>query len=365
MENFQVWSDQAERTLKLQRQIDYKLTDDIGRSRAYCRGSLSSNEFIEICKYLDSRLLANRCSRWSARGIVMDNIDLSSIIGMASPEAPIELNQLPVNYNGQQQQYVWISRNSPSRSVSSEIKSDFLDTLAKRLEFQQRQKQTFMRDSEEMFNVARKSGLKLVCNDPFGEWGESQIKSKEFHNLIGSFFYGNEETASQMAEGRGYSTYHHYLFGVRSSSGDLLGVFVLAKWPWGFEGTYTMVKPDRLVAKLGVAKLMMLSANALLLSRYGDGHLIYGEANTANCRPCIQAGYDILPPRIGETGANIHENVVWADNPIGEYNAGNTDSSSIPPSHLEKPYVSYALMRLDSTRVVPFVQEAYELLSVY
>lgn len=345
--------------------VDYKLSDDIGRSRAYCRGSMSSKEFIEICKYLDSRLISNQCSRWSARGIVKDDIDLSSLIGIASPEAPIEVNRLPVNYNGQQQQYVWISRNSPSRSVNNEIKMDFINTLSKRIEFQQRQKLTFMRESEEMFDLARKSGLKLVCNDPFGEWGESRIKAKEFHNLIGSFFYGSEETASQMAEGRGYSTYHHYLFGIRSSSGELLGVFVLAKWPWGFEGTYTMVKPDRLVAKLGIAKLMMLSANALLLSRYGDNHLIYGEANTANCRPCIQAGYDIIPVRLGEADANIHENVIWADNPIGEYSVANTDSMSLPPTHLEQSYVNYALMRLDSTRVMPFIQQAYNILSVY
>src|SRR5690606_5315191 len=110
-------------------------------------------------------------------------------------------------------------------------------------------------------NKAEKLGLRLVCNDPFGEWGEQKIGFSELYKFIGSYFYASKDEVKGLVNGIGYSTYHHYIFGIRSNSGELLAVYFLAKWPWGFEGTYTMVKPNR--TRLGLARILMLFSHVL------------------------------------------------------------------------------------------------------
>lgn len=343
--------------------FDYKPVDDIGRTRAYIRSVVSIEQYLIICKKLDSEIDDENCSRWTVRGIV-NNCPAAEIISeKLSTDTFVEINALPIIHDGVNQTFLWVSRNSKSRVVTGGTRKEFSDNLQKHISFQQDYALRFNSSSSELFDMAKKNEWSLVCNDPFSEWGENKISKTEFFSFLKSYFYVDEKTAELMLQGRGYSTYNHYLFGLKDKSGELLGVFVLAKWPWGFEGTYTMVKPSKKIGR-GVAKILMLASNALLVSRYGNDHLIYGEANTANCRPCIQAGYEIVPPDLKSGMPNYQRNIIWADNPIGNYKGEDDIKHDMsPPNHKDSQYASYALMKLDNNKVKKFVKDSFQLLT--
>ena len=146
------------------------------------------------------------------------------------------------------------------------------------------------------------------------------------------------------------------LFGLEDASGDVLAMFILAQFDWGFEGTYTIVNsllPRRQTT--GAARLLMLLSNALVLARHGSGTLLYGEANVYNIRACISAGYEIVRPHFSP---RLHENVVWRDNPIGKLVDTHNELRGPPPGYRDQLYVDYALMRAKNEVILPFSSAA-------
>lgn len=338
----------------------HKPTDDVGRTRLYFTGTTGLPEFLDGCRLLDEQVRDGSASRWSVRALVPGPVSVAELGGALHGDVPIEVNLLPVRARGESATYVWVSRNSPDRSPGPDARRVFTTAVDRCLEFERNLAPRFAADIRAALERAGDAGLSIVCNDPEGRWGEDRVDGPTFTRLIGEAFYVDEATATAMLRGRGYSHLGHYLFALCDRSGELMAVFVLARWPWGFEATFTIMNaayPGRPVVGVGPARLLMFAASALVLGRHGADTLLYGEANTANCRPCVQAGYRIHPPRLGVADPLVHENVVWADNPIGGTGAGGT-----PPHHGEVPYADYVLMSLDPARVLPHADRAASLL---
>lgn len=338
-----------------------KPIDDIGRVRIYFDGRVPLSEYLDKCRLLEREITEGPASRWSVRGLVTDMPTDTELRERLGAGGPIEVNRLPVRIAGREQEYLWVSRNSPDRLPDADARQRFADRIAACGQFQDQVAPNFADHTRQLLDRARAAGLSLVCNDPFEEWGTDQVDADTFARLIGELFYVGPESARLMTRGRGYSTSWHYLFGLRDRAGELLAVFVLAKWPWGFEATYTMMNRAYAGDAVGAggANLLMLLSSALLLSRHGTDTLVYGEANAANCRPCVQAGYRIVPLDLGGTDPLVHRNVVWADNPIGA-----PDTSAEAPHHSIAEYISYVLMRLDTRAVAPFTDQALDFLAV-
>lgn len=339
----------------------HKPIDDIGRVRIYFTRRISFPEYLDSCRMLEREITAGPASRWSVRGLVADAPSDAELRERLGADGPIEVNRLPVRIAGRDQEYLWVSRNSADRLPDADARQRFAARIAACERFQDQVTADFAQHTRQLLDRARAAGLRLVCNDPFEEWGTDQIDADTFTRLIGELFYVGPESARKMTQGRGYSTSWHYVFGLRDRDGELLAVFVLAKWPWGFEATYTMMNRAYAGSAVGAggANLLMLLSSALLLSRHGPDTLVYGEANAANCRPCVQAGYRIVPLDLGGTDPLVHRNVVWADNPIGASGA-----SPEAPHHSVAEYISYVLMRLDTRAVEPFADQALDFLAV-
>jgi hypothetical protein len=109
----------------------------------------------------------------------------------------------------------------------------------------------------------------------------------------------------------------------------------------------------------------MLLACALVLDRHGPETLLYGESNINNINACIGPGSGVLPPRTFsiDNGNAVHENIFWAENPIGSSQGIDAwQETPRPPSHVETEYANYALMTVRNELVLPYRQQAYDLL---
>jgi hypothetical protein len=223
----------------------------------------------------------------------------------------------------------------------------------------------FRAETETLLDKAADAGLRVVCNDPRGDWGSERVDARTFTRLISNLFYYDAPTADLMLRGTGYSTHGHYLFALRAPNGAQLCYFMIAEWPWGWEGTYTML--DGRYAgpsiRLGAARILVLLANALFLGRHGADALVYGEANAMNMRPCIQSGYVGQVPHIIPGPHPVHVNVAWADHPVGTFGTEG-QAPGTPPSFTEAPYAHYSVGRLAPELVAPFTERALTFLDV-
>lgn len=106
----------------------------------------------------------------------------------------------------------------------------------------------------------------------------------------------------------------------------------------------------------------MLLANALIVDRHGPGTLVIGEANSLNARPCLQAGFEPLEPVFFDEDAHpVHTNVVWADNPLGDFGVPYGSAPRVP-GYREAPYVNYAVGVLAPHKAEPYRDAALEFL---
>lgn len=355
-------------------EVVHKPVDDVGRSRMYFTGLADISDFVAKCRFLEGDLRRADGSRWTARALVSDPGTLAGLHAAIGVDGPLEVIRLPVEVDGGGATYLWVSRNIAARQPGAAARAAFLDSVDVHLGLQRSAEATFEDRAAAMLDAAAAAGLRLVCNDPFGEWGVDQLPRETFQRMVDQAFYVDRASAAELIEGRGYTFLWHYMFGLLGRDGELLCVFMLARWPWGFEATYTIQNRAHLAhlgrpghlgtaspgAGAGIANVLMFLANCLLLERHGPGQLVYGEANVANCRPCLDAGYEIVAPDIGVEHELVHQNVVWADNPIG---TPNRTPYSPAPHFSERPYASYVLMTLNDAKLKPFIGQVGDFLA--
>lgn len=174
------------------------------------------------------------------------------------------------------------------------------------------------------------------------------------------YFYATQEECLKHVNCSGYSTSWHYLFGLVDQSGNQLGTYMLAKWPWGIEGTYTILRKNAPRGQ-NCAQILMLFSNALIVDKYRD-ELFYAEVNKWNARPAIQAGFHIVAP---SRSHNCVKNIITSVNPTRLGELAESDPDLIPPSYREVPYTSYGIVGMRNnvfTRSI--VSQAQKILTI-
>lgn len=334
--------------------------DHVGRSKVYKSGVVSEAQaFFEFSEMLQACDQNPKVTRVSYRTLSVprphEDVEYPHLDGWAQ----LEVNAVPLNDSDQK--LLWISKNKMVRAPSEEYMKNFGKKIYSLLDYEY--KTNFNLASQELIDSAVSKKWKLRCNDPKAEWGTNQVHGDLFPALLRHLFYFDNETAIAMLHNEGYSADGHYVFSMENEWAQTLCVFVLAEFPWGFEGTYTMVNPTMSFREVnGAARLLMLLANSLVLSRHGEKTLLYGEANKSNIKAFLHAGYRICPPQI-DPSASVHSNIVWRDNPIGNYDRGDEyRPTPVPPSHYEKEYADYAVMRADNLQIIPYIDDALRLL---
>lgn len=338
-------------------QITINGIDNVGRVRAYGEGVVPGDLFRHTCEDMDERCLDAGGSRWAVRALVPRDTFLAPEALVLSPSGgPLEVNRIRVTVGGEPHDYLWVARNLHDRVPGADDVDRFTGSVVRLVDFQNGHFDEFGRRTEDLLATVDQRGLVVVCNDPLGEWGSHKVDPELFASVLQQLFYFRPEDAALMVEGKGYSRHGHYVFGLADQAGDVLAMFVLARFDWGFEGTYTMINPTLDPQRTrGAARVLMLLSNALVLSRHGMDTLLYGEANIYNIKACIYAGYEVVPPRLTP---RMHENIVWRDNPIGSFGRIDAGLVAEPPGYRDVPYVDYALMRARNNLILPYADFA-------
>ncbi|WP_328687652.1 hypothetical protein OHA74_55160 [Streptomyces phaeochromogenes] len=344
--------------------IHHHAVDGMGRARAYLTQPVSLDAHLRTCRALDAYTQRAGGSRWSLRGLVDSPVSPRDVADLLAFDTVIEVSQAPTVVDGRTLACLWTARNSPDRLPARHIRDDVFREIQHVRAYQRELDPVFHERALAMLGRARDHGLSLVCNDPFGDWGFGAVDVEMFVRLLTHFFYVDAETAHRMAHGHGYSTGGNYVFGMNGPDGQLMCVFVMAVWPWGLEPTYTIIDRTQLgpVVDLKVASVLMLLANALVVDRHGRDTLVIGEANSLNARPCIQAGFEPLRQVFDDGPHPVHTNVVWADNPLGDFSAPYGSATRIP-GYREVPYTNYGVGVLAPRKVEPFHDTALEFLA--
>ncbi|MGP4012523.1 hypothetical protein [Streptomyces sp. 4N124] len=336
----------------------------MGRTRAYLTQPASLEVHLRTCRALDAYTQRAGGSRWSLRGLVDSPVAPRDVADMLAFDTAIEVSQAPAVVDGRLLTCLWIARNSPDRLPARHIRDEVFHEIQRVRAYQRELESLFHEQASAMLDRARDHGLSLVCNDPFGDWGFGAVDVEMFVRLLTHFFFVDPATAHRMAHGHGYSTGGNYVFGMNGPDGRMMCVFVMAVWPWGLEPTYTIIDRTQLepIVDLSVASVLMLLANALVVDRHGPDTLVIGEANSLNARPCIQAGFEPLPPVFYDGDHPVHTNVVWADNPLGDFGAPYGSLTRIP-GYSEVPYTNYAVGVLAPHKAEPYRDTALEFLT--
>ena len=342
--------------------VSVKPLDAVGRVRAYGEGLVDGDQFLETCARLDELCLTSGGSRWAVRALVPRHVDVTpDRLGLVAPGGPLEVNRIAVRCDGDDHDYLWVARNLHDRGPDESEVARFVAAVDRLCDYQEGYLADFGARAESLLSLVHERKLRLVCHDPQGEWGQRQVHPDVFAAALHQLFYFSHDDAARMVEGSGYSRHGHYVFGLEDDGRELLAMFVLAQFDWGFEGTYTMVNSTLSARRTaGAARLLMLLANALVLGRHGPDTVLYGEANLNNIKACISAGYTVIPPRLT---VGVHENVVWRDNPIGRLVGTDPHIVVQPPSYHQEEYVDYALMQARNEVILPYVAAAQDLIA--
>lgn len=341
-----------------------KLMDRIGRSQIYFSEPQSSSGLLSAFHELGRFTAGKGGSRWWARGLVTDTIAGADLRAASVSSSPLELTQMPARgEDGRMMTFVQIAQNSEDRLPSAVRRDTFITQARECIDFEEKISADFHDRAEALVDAAREAGVSLVCNDPTGEWGNG-ITGEVFRRLIKSVFFVNDEAASSMLLGHGYSPMWHYLFGIRGADDQLTHAMVYAKWPWGFEATYIMKDNTHKGPQLRhAASLLALLSSALVIGRHGGDSLCYGETNAASSKGGALAGFRICRPDIVTDGPLVHHNVLWAENPLG-YSSTAQNGDAPPPPYTQWEYENYTPVMLDHSKVQPYRKDAQDFLAV-
>jgi hypothetical protein len=338
--------------------------DGMGRTRSYVTRPVSPETYLRTCQALETYTRRAGGSRWSIRGLVDGRVSPRDLADRLAFDTAIEVSQAPTVVDGRHLTCLWVARNLPDRLPPRDVRDEVLGQIQDARAHQRELDPVFHEQTGAMLSRAEEHGLRLVCNDPFGDWGFGAIDVELFVRLLTHFFYVDSATARTMAYGNGYSTGGHYVFGMNGPDGRMMCVFVMAVWPWGLEPTYTIIDRKQLgpILDLSVASVLMLLANALVVDRHGSDALVMGEANALNARACVRAGFEPLAPVFDDGDHPVHTNVVWADNPLGDFNARYGSATRVP-HYSEVPYTNYGVGVLAPHKVAPYRDAALRLMS--
>ncbi|WP_405914837.1 hypothetical protein [Streptomyces sp. NBC_00728] len=340
--------------------------DVTGRSRLHFNEAASCDDFIDKCRLLDAAAAGTTGTKWIVRGLVKDPMSAAEIGEALAFDSPVEVTSFPTSTEFGTGSFLWVARCAPDRIPSIAHQHQTLERIRKVYEYSRSLNERFHHETDALLNKAANAGLRIVCNDPRNEWGRNAVDADVFTRLITNLFYYDEETAGRMLRGQGYSPLGHYLFSLKNAEGTPLCFFMIAEWPWGFEATYTMIDARYAgpALRMGAARVLMILASALFMSRHGNDSLVYGEANYLNMRPCVQSGYESQPPEILGGPHPVHTNIDWADSPVGSFGDDSGGSATRSPRFGETEYTSYMVGRLNPERVAPFIGRAFEFLDV-
>jgi hypothetical protein len=338
--------------------------DGMGRARSYLTEPVTVESYLRTCAELDEYTRRAGGSRWSLRGLVDSALPAREVADRLAFDTAIEVSQAPAVVDGRGLTCLWVARNAPDRLPPRDIRDEVFRQIQQARGYQRELEPVFHQRAHARLERARQHGLRLVCNDPFGDWGFGGVDVAMFVRLLTHFFYVDAETARDMAHGHGYSTGGNYVFGMNGPDGRLMCVFVMAVWPWGLEPTYTIIDRKQLqpIVDLSVASVLMLLANALIVDRHGPDALVIGEANALNARPCVQAGFEPLPPVFDDGHHPVHTNVVWADNPLGDFGAPYGSATRVP-GYREVPYTNYGIGVLAARKASRYRDAALDFLA--
>ncbi|MFI7124458.1 hypothetical protein ACIBQ1_02120 [Nonomuraea sp. NPDC050153] len=344
--------------------VHHQGLDGMGRARAYLTRPVPLDAYLGTCRALDTYARRAGGSRWSLRGVVDGPVSPRDVADRLAHDTVIEVSQAPTVVDGRRLTCLWVARNFPDRVPARHTRDEVFREIQKVRAAQRELDPVFHPRTGTMLDRARDHGLSLVCNDPFGDWGFGGVDVELFVRLLTHFFYVDPEAAQRMAHGHGYSTGGNYAFGMNGPDGRLMCVFVMAVWPWGLEPTYTIIDRTQLrpILELSVASVLMLLANALVVDRHGRDTLVIGEANSLNARPCIQAGFEPLEPVFDDGDHPVHTNVVWADNPLGDFGVPYGSVTRVP-GYREVPYTNYGVGVLAPRKVERYRDAALEFLA--
>jgi hypothetical protein len=336
----------------------------MGRTRSYLTRPVSPETYLRTCGVLEAYTRGAGGSRWSLRGLVEGAVSPRDAADVLAFDTAIEVSQAPTVVDGRRLTCLWVARNLPDRLPPRHVRDDVLRQIQDARAHQRELDPTFHEQARAMLSRAGEHGLRLVCNDPIGDWGFGAIDVELFVRLLTHFFYVDGATARAMAQGHGYAPGGHYVFGMNNPDGRLMCVFVMAVWPWGLEPTYTIIDRRQLapILDLSVASVLMLLANALVVDRHGPDALVMGEANALNARACVRAGFEPLAPVFDDGAHPVHTNVVWADNPLGDFTARYGSATRVP-HYSEVPYTHYGVGVLAPHKVAPYRDDALRFLS--
>lgn len=344
----------------------HKRTDNAGRTRLYFAKPVSLDEYIDGCYFLQRDLVKDRASRWSIRGLLEGEWDRATLLSrLPASTVPYELNWIPAA-GTPAQPYLWISHNEPSRAPSLTDRQRFVTQVHKHHIFERSFSKSFQERTNRLLAKATEYGLSVLCHDPAGEWGTiGDIPEKVVSTALAEEFFLPREYSAEVLAGSGYSLDWHYLFALQDAAAQVMAIFVLAHWPWGFEATYTIINSRYRGRSVPAARLLMLVASGLVLHRHGPAISLYGEANLANCHACIGAGYELCLPVVSSSAGDFDENVVWADNPMrsAARPVRATDGRRRIPSHTESRYEDFVLMRMNAQKLEPYVENFVDLLA--
>jgi hypothetical protein len=303
-------------------------------------GQASAQEYLDACVLMDAQLCSRSISRFIIRGVVDARFNEQKIISSISPhEGILEINRLSIDST---KDFLWIARNTKDRALTNEALNRFILKIRSNANKVHTTEASFQTEADKLYEIAGKNKFRIICNDPTGEFGKNRIDLRAYTSLMRGYFYTSRADCLKYWNCHGYAPGGHYLFGLIDQYNNLLGTYMMAKWPWGIEGTYTTIRRG-VPRNLNCAQTMMLFSTALVLNKYKN-ELFYGEANAWNARQGIQSGFRILPPSLF---SNYVTNVETADNAIrldGELKEGDDDL--IPPSYRETQYACYGIYSL-------------------
>ncbi|MEJ3749980.1 hypothetical protein WEI85_42800 [Actinomycetes bacterium KLBMP 9797] len=344
--------------------VRHHAVDGAGRTRSYLTRSVSLDAYLRTCRALEAYTRRAGGSRWSLRGLVDDPVAPRRVADLLAFDTAIEVSHAPAVVGGRRRTCLWVARNFPDRLPAPDLRAEVFQEIEEVRAYQRELDPVFHERARAMLRRAADHGLRLVCNDPFGDWGFGAVDVEMFVRLVRHFFYVDADTAHAMAHGHGYAPGGNYVFGMNGPDGRLMCVFVMALWPWGLEPTYTIIDRKQLapIVDLSVASVLMLLANALVVDRHGADTLVIGEANSLNARACVHAGFAPLPPVFADGDHPVHTNVVWADNPLGDFSAPYGSATRVP-DYREVRYTNYAIGVLAPDKVAPYRDAALDFLA--
>ena len=212
--------------------------DSMGRVKMINYERTGSEKFFESIGLLEERLSDAKATRWSYRGLVSSDTDMSEIDRIVDPGRVLEQTYWTAPDGSL---FVWLAANSPSRVPTLRARNKFIDDVSSLRSSENEKMRNFFMNSVDAFEDARKNSWTVECYDPKGDIGSGISDPNAVSEMLRNVFYIDREVAERMTKGEGYSRLGHYVFVLKDSLHRTLCMYILAQWPWGIEGTYTIV----------------------------------------------------------------------------------------------------------------------------